>query len=923
LDVVAKALLSDLPKDLLNAIKNDVRALPSMRSTKKMLKEARREWKASLRKTKNDPVRAMEAAAKFAGTSGTFRCLRVARGLGGCCTTLPGEANVVQAKNNITYLAEEDYETYATRDGWSASLRAQLEMEIARLMHDLGPTTKKSAGGRTKGSAKVVRWQNVWHVKLTLDARSMTRHEVHTEVMMTVFPKGKEGKDVCQCAKHIKTICIWRGKDTRDNVQANMERLMEELKSLNDKGIYYNAEIDNCLGEQKALEDREAAAAAAATTPAIGLVRVEGAPPAEELQHIKIEFWWPADMMAQCALLGHGCAGDNFCPHCNTTRGLRSFPFAMHRVDNITNFLSLADEFDMFPRTLHGINASQCTDWTGAGFRLSEEGFRTMTVEASVEPPAVGGSSHGANHAGMRKRKKPAADKRPKADSSRVSTSLFQGLDGWKDPEHHPSTCMCKRCAVPAGTLVRVIPRVGFARESNWLAQYWPGSAARMPFCALHCTMRVGEALLLNICNTVIAEGDKAVDNLNEAFKEVKITRRLKKATGIGKAAGEIYEKISLLGIEVMKLLEPVEGGNPDWMAIEVILKKLWPNGHAGTRPELLNYVERTSLLWRQWKRVVELMSERDAEVLRSNGGYATFGKECREFCTLYQIMFHESHCRSFYLHTLLAHAGDFMRELEKHDLTLGMMSNSGAERRHELGRLAFKRSLCSGAWKKRNPKLKNIRNLSVYLSFREISIWQYGMDLLSHHKARCAEAPEGQEPEIESFRAQIARAKLRPVLPAFSDGTQTVASETEDAPTGFSSAELAEIEGTMNAASVLEGHTRVPDVGVMRDPESEGTFYDPSTDPDLVQDADCCSESDGPGSDDFSESSESESDGESDVKVDLMTVFGEDAPMAGDDSDDDDYEGGSVRTSKRPCQRQTRSSASGQDPGRASGIRV
>ena len=52
LDVVAKALLSDLPKDLLKAIKNDVRALPSMRSTKKMLKEARREWKASLRRTR-------------------------------------------------------------------------------------------------------------------------------------------------------------------------------------------------------------------------------------------------------------------------------------------------------------------------------------------------------------------------------------------------------------------------------------------------------------------------------------------------------------------------------------------------------------------------------------------------------------------------------------------------------------------------------------------------------------------------------------------------------------------------------------------------------------------------------------------------------------------------------------------------------
>jgi hypothetical protein len=28
------------------------------------------------------------------------------------------------------------------------------------------------------------------------------------------------------------------------------------------------------------------------------------------------EFWFPADMAAQCAIFGHGCAGHHYCAHC-------------------------------------------------------------------------------------------------------------------------------------------------------------------------------------------------------------------------------------------------------------------------------------------------------------------------------------------------------------------------------------------------------------------------------------------------------------------------------------------------------------------------------------------------------------------------------------------------------------------------------
>ena len=78
----------------------------------------------------------------------------------------------------------------------------------------------------------------------------------------------------------------------------------------------------------------------------------------------------------------------------------------------------------------------------------------------------------------------------------------------------------------------------------------------------------------------------------------------------------------------------------------------------------------------------MSLVTERNPRNLQANNdGCSRFGKECREFCFRYQSMFHEEHCRSFYLHTLMHHAGDMMLELQNHGMCLGMMANSSAER--------------------------------------------------------------------------------------------------------------------------------------------------------------------------------------------------------------------------------------------------
>ena len=31
---------------------------------------------------------------------------------------------------------------------------------------------------------------------------------------------------------------------------------------------------------------------------------------------MKVRFWFPADMAAQCGVFGHGCAGKHYCAHC-------------------------------------------------------------------------------------------------------------------------------------------------------------------------------------------------------------------------------------------------------------------------------------------------------------------------------------------------------------------------------------------------------------------------------------------------------------------------------------------------------------------------------------------------------------------------------------------------------------------------------
>jgi hypothetical protein len=275
--------------------------------------------------------------------------------------------------------------------------------------------------------------------------------------------------------------------------------------------------------------------------------------------------------------------------------------------------------------------------------------------------------------------------------------------------------------------------------------------------------MRITEAMFYNICQNALAAGDPAVARLNSAMELIGL--KSKKFQKVRMFNCDNYERLSFLGHEALQLVK--RDATTGKRNVQVLLEHLWPAGDASESKEGLSFVERSIVLWDCWGEVVELMSERDpaklrkSENVRHGDGFARFGKVCREFCFRYQALFHKTHCKSFYLHTLLAHGGDFMRELERHGMCLGMMSNSGAERRHEYGRRAFRRSLCGGCWAKHDQELANKANMSAFLTLREILIWQYGSDLVSHEKARRAAAPPADASASESGTGPVSVSRM------------------------------------------------------------------------------------------------------------------------------------------------------------------
>jgi len=800
-EAAVSAFLQDLPHVLLKLLLKDAKMRTmAIGSEKRMRKKILQEIKTEARRTRQDPLWVLETAVKMAGTFGSMRQYSILGSLlnrsGTAVNTLPTPEDVAKGKRELMEMAAEDLKLQAIPDGYRISLKRAVESEALRLMQTTRDLKKKEARVANLDPDVIPHWQDSFDVKLTFDARRVTKHCSQTEVMIIFLPKGQAGVDRCQQAVHIRTIAVWTGKDSKENVLRNLTDIVREAAELEQCGIAFSRAADSFLGVTESatfkdwLAGREQAFANLGGANFDEWLRTEESGAPAPFRRVALRFWVAADMLAQCSLIGQGCSGHSYCAHCHAHKENRHLPFELFMVEKPTNFWKLANDSDTKVETMWAINT--CEDLgakSGRPWGLTEEGLMACTLPcvdpslsraaappaprrgpAPAAPPAPAvppaqppASSNDQGDVRQRKGSKnqrrqhapaaaAAAAPVPVQEAASVSpavnfptgpdTAVIMRLTGWK--QQHPVHCECGLCVVPRGTIVRRMIQPGFSRESEYLNTNWPDvSRGRFPFCALHCTMRITEAMFYNVCQNALAAGEPAVRRLNDAMQ--KIGLKSKKFQKVLMFTNEHYERLSFLGSEALLLLKRFQGSEK--RNVQVLLEHLWPSGDASESREGLNFVERSIALWECWAEVVELMSERDPEKLRKQvdprhgDGFARFGKVCREFCFRYQVLFHKTHCKSFYLHTLLAHGGDFMRALGQHGMCLGMMSNSGAERRHEYGRRAFRRSLCGGCWAKYDPELANKANMSAFLTLREILIWQYGSDLLSHERARRAAA--------------------------------------------------------------------------------------------------------------------------------------------------------------------------------------
>jgi hypothetical protein len=819
------AFLSDVPRAFLRKLTNDSRVQKvGIVSAKKLRQKILREIKEEVKKTKKDPMQVLESAIKQAGNSGSMRQYAALSALLTSSSTvghtLPTAEAMANMKSVIMDMAVEDLEVKDTRDGYRISLKRAVEMEALRLMQTIDTSKKRfrgevrSVGLEPDGHG----WQDHFHIKLTFDARRITKHCAQTEVMIIFLPKGQAGVDRSQNAVHIRTIAVWTGKDSKENVLNNLTELVAEAAELEKNGIAFSRAADSFLKVADSEQYKEWLATrtqmhAILPSPKQSLKEwlkisdVQGEP--VPFRQVGFSFWVAADMLAQCSLIGQGCAGNNYCPHCKAHRDDRHLPFELIRVQKPMSFRKLADDYETKVETLWAINT--CEDEMTRRRKpwdFTEEGMQACTLQCTdsalarpvaaaepsppsrhgkTAPPALPANSDRGQmrpQKGQARKKKPmqAAPAQQSHGASSLVTefpnspdvALIKLVNGWKSG--HTVSCDCTQCMIPGGTIVRVMIKPGFSRESEYLNKHWSGVyRGRFPFCALHCNMRITEAMFYNICQNALAAGDPAVARLNVAMEEIGL--KAKKFQKVRLFNCDNYERLSFLGHEALHLLKKNAEGKRN---IHLLLERLWPSGDSSESPEGRSFVDRSIVLWDCWAEVVELMSERDPTKLRESvdsmhgDGFARFSKVCREFCFRYQTMFHKTHCKSFYLHTLLAHAGDFMRELEKHGMCLGMMSNSGAERRHEYGRRAFRRSLCGGCWAKHDSELANKKNMSAYLTLREVLIWQYGSDLLSHEKARrsvsSSEPQADTEPPVSVLvaRSQLTKENLAKMQATF-----------------------------------------------------------------------------------------------------------------------------------------------------------
>jgi hypothetical protein len=286
------------------------------------------------------------------------------------------------------------------------------------------------------------------------------------------------------------------------------------------------------------------------------------------------------------------------------------------------------------------------------------------------------------------------------------------------------------KVSLPASSVVRVVVQYKIdERRSEWLDKRVQLDRSAFVFCALHAHMRLTEALVKDMFGRAIESGK--VPQLREAFNtHLNIQDRFVRNEG-----KRGWKKVSLYGYECWRFGREsrVEGQS----AIERVIREVWGEGSdiltkndvenpkGLSREAHTRFLESYCSLWRDFNKVMQLTRCKTfcPELL-------DYGALCRDLGARWCMLLPRNRCSAFYLHTLTMHGGDFMNFCLARGLTVGMLENSGAERRHEIGRVQFKKSLSGGGKAYQGMKAKD--NRSAYLTLRGLLIWQYGRDFVA-----------------------------------------------------------------------------------------------------------------------------------------------------------------------------------------------
>ena len=71
----------------------------------------------------------------------------------------------------------------------------------------------EAMGGTAETLPVLRRKQSKYLVKVTFDARQISKTKAQTEVMLLLIPEGEEGQFYCQSALRIRTVLVYSGKD--------------------------------------------------------------------------------------------------------------------------------------------------------------------------------------------------------------------------------------------------------------------------------------------------------------------------------------------------------------------------------------------------------------------------------------------------------------------------------------------------------------------------------------------------------------------------------------------------------------------------------------------------------------------------------------------------------------------------------------